>query len=174
MNTLRRKALVGDRYLSFQLEAETYGISILAVRELMGMVAITTLPKTPEFIQGVINLRGQIIPIIDLRLKFGLPFQAYHKRTSIMVVEVEVEGEKVLMGLVVDAIEEVVGIPPDKISRVPYINAKVKADFIQGIAETPDGILILLDIVRILKEEEFVLVKNTAQPKKKESSSHEN
>ena len=119
MEMTKRKLLNGARFLSFTVDSENYCMDILKVKELMGMTAITPLPRTPQFIRGVINLRGQIIPIIDLRLKFGLAFHEYTKRTCIIVVEVDYENETILMGLVVDAIQDVVSIPDEKMSKIP-------------------------------------------------------
>jgi len=129
----------------------------------MGMTAITPLPRTPQFIRGVINLRGRIIPVIDLRLKFGLPYEEYTKRTCIIVVEVAYEGETVLMGLVVDTIQDVVSIPEEKLSKIPYINARIKSEYIRGIADTPEGMKIVLDVLKVLSEEELEEVKQTAE-----------
>ncbi len=137
-------------------------MEILTVKELMGMTDITPLPQTPDFIRGVINLRGQIIPIIDLRIKFGMPFIAYSKRTTIIVVEAEFDGDRLLMGLVVDSIQEVIAIPEEKINSIPYINSRVKAEYIRGVAETPEGLKILLDVMKILNDEEFVSLRAMA------------
>lgn len=169
MEISRMKTLAGSRYLNFSLDRESYCMEILKVRELMGMADITPLPQTPEFIRGVINLRGQIIPIIDLRLKFGLDFLEYQKRTSIIVVEVEIEGERMLMGLVVDSIQEVIAIPEEKIKVIPYINTRVRAEYIRGVADTPDGMKIVLDVHKILTDEEFVRLK-TMSPAEAEAS----
>jgi purine-binding chemotaxis protein CheW len=159
MEMTKRKLMIGARFLSFVLDEESYCMEILKVKELMGMTSITPIPQTPEYIRGVINLRGQIIPIIDLRLVFGLPFKEYTKRTSIMVVEIEVNNEIMLLGLVVDSIQEVVSIPEDKISKVPYINAKIKSEYIKGIGNTPEGIIIILDVVKILNSKEYSFLK---------------
>lgn len=167
MGISRMKGLGGSRYLNFTLEKESYCMEILKVKELMGMTDITPLPQTPAFIKGVINLRGQIIPIIDLRLKFGMDFLAYHKRTSIIVVELELGGDIVLMGLVVDSIQEVIAIPDEKISVLPYINTKVKAEYVRGVAETPEGMKIVLDVHKILSDEEFVQIKGAAPDSQK-------
>jgi purine-binding chemotaxis protein CheW len=153
------RTLTGSRYLNFTLENESYCIEILKVKELMGMTDITPLPQTPPFIRGVINLRGQIIPIIDLRLKFGLDFLPYHKRTTIIVVEVDIEGDSMLLGLVVDSIQEVVAIAEEKIKSLPYINTRVKAEYVRGVADTPDGMKIILDVLKVLSDEEFVQLK---------------
>ena len=162
MEMTKRKLLIGARFLNFTVDNENYCMDILKVKELMGMTSITPLPRTPEFIRGVINLRGQIIPIIDLRLKFGLQFQEYTKRTCIIVVEVSYEGENMLMGLVVDSIQDVISIPDDKLSKIPYINAKIKSEYIKGIADTPDGMKIVLDVLKVLNDEELAAVRQTA------------
>jgi purine-binding chemotaxis protein CheW len=162
MERSRIRTLAGSRYLNFTLENESYCMEILKVKELMGMTDITPLPQTPTFIKGVINLRGQIIPIIDLRLKFGLEFLPYHKRTSIIVVEIEIDRDVMLMGMVVDSIQEVIAIPDDKIKILPYINSRVKAEYVRGVADTPEGMKIVLDVLKILSDEEFVQLKAIA------------
>lgn len=158
METNKRKTLSGARFLSFVLNDEEYCIEILKIKEIMGMTNITPIPQTPEFIKGVINLRGQIIPIIDLRLKFQMQFKDYSKRTSIIIVELLYEKEKTLMGIVVDTIKEVVGIPEEKITKIPYINAKIKTEYIRGMTEMGNSIKIVLDISKVLTEEEFVMI----------------
>ncbi|MCK9170883.1 MAG: chemotaxis protein CheW [Treponema sp.] len=163
MEMTKRKLLNGARFLSFTLNGENYCMDILKVKELMGMTSVTPLPRTPEFIRGVINLRGQIIPVIDLRLKFGLSFREYTKRTCIIVVEVEYSGDIVLMGLVVDSIQDVVSIPEEKLTKIPYINARIKSEYIRGVADTPEGMKIVLDVLRVLSEKELEVVKNTAE-----------
>lgn len=159
METNKRKTLSGARFLSFVLNDEEYCIEILKIKEIMGMTNITPIPQTPEFIKGVINLRGQIIPIIDLRLKFQMLFKDYSKRTSIIIVELLYEKEKTLMGIVVDTIKEVVGIPEEKITKIPYINAKIKTEYIRGMTEMGNSIKIILDIAKVLNEEEFSMIK---------------
>ena len=159
MEITKRKALTGARYLSFVLDQEEYCIEILKIKEIMAMAPVTPIPQTPDFLKGVLNLRGQIIPVIDLRLKFRMNELEYTDRTIIVIVELALDGEKTLMGLVVDSIKEVVNIPEDKVTKMPYVNAKVKSEFIQGIAESGDGIKIVLDITKVLTEDEFVLLK---------------
>ncbi|MBN1523437.1 MAG: purine-binding chemotaxis protein CheW [Spirochaetales bacterium] len=165
MEITKRKTLTGSRYLSFVLNDEEYGIEILKIKEIMGMTEITSIPQTPPFIRGVINLRGKIIPIIDLRLKFEMDERDYTDRTCIIVVEIEFEGEITLMGIVVDSIQEVVSIPEEKISEVPYINSKVRSEYIHGIAETGETIKIILDITQVLTEEEFVMIRDVGRSK---------
>ncbi len=159
MEMAKRKVMTGTRFLSFILDNETYCIEIMKVKELMGLSGITHIPQTPAFVKGVINLRGQIIPVIDLRLKFGLAFVEYNKRTSVIVVEMSYEGDIMLMGVVADSISEVIGITDETIKKVPYINSKIKSEFIKGIANDACGIKIILDIEKILSEDEFVILK---------------
>ncbi|HQC26013.1 MAG TPA: chemotaxis protein CheW [Treponemataceae bacterium] len=161
MENTRKKMSVGERYLSFVIDNENYCIDILKVKELLGMTTITPLPKTDNFIKGVINLRGQIIPIIDLRLKFGLEEIPYTKQTGIIIVEVSFSGEGMLMGIIVDRILEVINITEDNISKISYLNARIKAEYIRGIANTEDGIKIILDVLKILNSEELSLMKET-------------
>ena len=164
MEMNRRKIMSGERFLSFVLNGEEYCIEIGKIREIMGMTAISKLPQTPDFIKGVINLRGRIIPIIDLRIKFGMEAQDYTDRTCIIVVDLPADGETVLMGVVVDTIQEVVGIPAEKISEVPYVNARIRSEYIKGIAEAEKGIKIILDIAKVLSADEFESVKSLKVP----------
>jgi purine-binding chemotaxis protein CheW len=173
MEVTKRKTMTGSRFLSFILNNEEYCVEILKIKEIMGMTEITKIPQTPDFIQGVINLRGQIIPIIDLRLKFEMEFQEYSDRTCIVVVEMVYDKEMTLMGIVVDAIQEVISIPEESISKVPYINAKINSDYITGIAETGDTIKIILDITRVLTEDEFILLQGIEKGKVKQGSRNE-
>ena len=160
MEITKRKTMTGSRYLSFVLNDEEYGIEILKIKEIMGMTDITALPQTPPFIKGVINLRGKIIPIIDLRTKFDMESRPYNDRTCIVVVEIMFDNEITLMGIIVDSIQEVINIPEEKISEVPYINAKIKSEYIKGIAESGETIKIILDITKVLTEEEFVMLRS--------------
>ncbi len=163
MEMTKRKLHIGDRFLSFTVDNENYCMDILSVKELMRMTSITPLPKMPSFIQGVINLRGQIIPIIDLRLKFGLSFQEYTNRTCIIVVEITFCEENMLMGLVVDSIQKVINIPDNKLSKIPYFNSKIKSEYIKGIADTSEGMKIVLDVLNILNDKELTAVAGTAE-----------
>lgn len=168
MKSINSKIQAADRYLSFCLMDEEYCIEILKVKEIMAMVNITKIPQTPPFIQGVINLRGDIVPIIDLRLRFEMDFKDYEERTTIIIVELDYNEQKTLLGIVVDTIREVIVIPEDKRSTVPYINSRIKSDYISGIAELNNTIRIMLDIDRILTEEEKAVIKELNRESKKE------
>ncbi|MFZ5452936.1 MAG: chemotaxis protein CheW [Thermodesulfobacteriota bacterium] len=143
------------KYLTFTLAAEDYGLEILKVREIIGMMDITAVPQTPEYVKGVINLRGRVIPVIDLRLKFGLEEAEYGERTCIIVVEVQSQVGSVQMGVVVDSVSEVLNINGDDIEPPPSFGARLKTQYILGIAKAKGTIKILLDIDRVLTGEEM-------------------
>jgi purine-binding chemotaxis protein CheW len=143
------------KYLTFQLAGEGYGIGILKVREIIGMLPVTPVPQTPLFLKGVINLRGQVIPVVDLRLKFGLPEEEYTERTSIIVVEVKGLTGNIPIGIVVDTVSEVINIQAHEIEPAPAFGSTIDMNFILGMAKTGDGVKILLNIDLVLSAEEL-------------------
>ncbi|MDR2349573.1 MAG: chemotaxis protein CheW [Deltaproteobacteria bacterium] len=143
------------KYLTFQLAGEGYGIGILKVREIIGMLPVTPVPQTPGFLKGVINLRGQVIPVVDLRLKFGLPEEEYTERTSIIVVEVKGLTNNIPIGIVVDTVSEVINIQAHEIEDPPAFGSTIDMNFILGMAKTGDGVKILLNIDLVLSAEEL-------------------
>ncbi len=138
------------KYLTFALANEEYGIGILKVKEIIGMMSITSVPQTPGFVKGVINLRGKVIPVVDLRLKFGMEEMEYTERTCIIVVEIAGEAGLVLIGIVVDAVSEVLNIKGEDIEDTPTFGTKLDTDYILGMAKMEGGVKILLDIDRVL------------------------
>ena len=146
------------KYLTFTLEDETYGIGILKVKEIIGLLPITAVPRTPEFVKGVINLRGKVIPVIDLRLKFSMEPIPYSDRTCIIVVEIDTESGTVFIGIVVDAVSEVLNIKKEEIEITPSFGVKLDTDYIHGMAKMEGGVKILLDIDRVLSSEEINLL----------------
>jgi len=134
------------KYLTFALAGETYGLEILRVREIIAMMDITTVPRTPAFIKGVINLRGKVIPVVDLRLKFSFPEAVVSEETCIIVVDVR----SVEMGIMVDKVNEVLSIAASDIDDAPNFGANVDTDFIVGIGKAGGKVTILLDIARVL------------------------
>ncbi len=146
------------KYLTFTLKNEEYGIGILKIKEIIGMMPITSVPQTPEFVKGVINLRGKVIPVIDLRLKFGLEPMDYTERTCIIVVEISGETSDILVGIVVDTVSEVLNIMSKDIEDPPKFGSKLDTDYILGMAKTEGGVKILLDIDRVLRKDEIVLL----------------
>lgn len=143
------------KYLTFELGQETYGIGILKIKEIIGMMAITPVPRTPDFVKGVINLRGKVIPIIDLRLKFGMEEIEYADRTCIIVVEIESMESTVLIGVVVDSVSEVVNIKEDEIEETPAFGTELNTEYILGMAKLDGGVKILLDIDKVMAESEI-------------------
>ncbi len=143
------------KYLTFVLAAEEYGISILRIKEIIGMMSVTTLPQTPDFVKGVINLRGKVIPVIDLRLKFGMETIDYTERTCTIVVEIGGETDKVTLGIVVDSVSEVLNIKEHDIEDAPTFTENLDTNYICGMAKTCGGVKILLNIDRVLNLEEI-------------------
>lgn len=150
------------KYLTFTLADEEYGIGILKIKEIIGMMPITTVPQTPHYVKGVVNLRGKVIPVIDLRLRFGMEAMEYTERTCIIVVEMAGETTDVIIGIVVDTVSEVLTIRSDEIEDPPRFGTRLDTDYIHGMAKTDDGVKILLDIDRVLRSEELVLLEKTA------------
>jgi len=142
----RIKESLGGKYLTFFLANEEYGIEILKVQEIIGMMSVTTVPRTPVFMRGVINLRGKVIPIIDLRLKFGMEGIAQTEETCIIVVQ----ARGVEMGLVVDRVSEVLDISAQDIDDAPSFGADVETDYLLGIAKSESRVKLLLDIDQVL------------------------
>ena len=148
------KAELAGKYLTFTLAGEDYGLGILKVKEIIGMMTITSVPRTPEFVKGVINLRGKVIPVLDLRLRFALEAAPYTERTCIIVVEIQGTSGTVMIGIVVDSVSEVMNIRGDEIEANPAFGAQVNTDYIQGMAKAEEGVKILLDIDRVLSDQE--------------------
>ena len=149
------------KYLTFTLAEEEYGIGILKIKEIIGMMPITSVPKTPEFVKGVINLRGKVIPVIDLRMRFGMEELAYTERTCIIVVEIDGQTGTILMGIVVDAVSEVLNIKQENIEETPTFGAKLSTRYILGMAKMEGGVKILLDIDQVLNNEELSALEKT-------------
>ncbi|MGD2150529.1 MAG: chemotaxis protein CheW [Desulfobacterales bacterium] len=150
------------KYLTFTLADEEYGIGILKIKEIIGMMPITTVPQTPEFVKGVINLRGKVIPVIDLRLRFGMESMDYTDRTCIIVVEIQGTVDTVQIGIVVDSVSEVLNIKGQEVEDTPTFGARLNTDYILGMAKMEGGVKILLDIDRVLKAEEVELLEKAA------------
>ncbi len=148
----------GGKYLTFSLANEEYGLEILKVREIIGIMDITAVPQMPEYVKGVINLRGKVIPVIDLRLKFGLPPAEYTDQTCIIVVDI---GS--LTGIIVDTVQEVLDIEATQIDPPPPLGANVDTSFILGLGKVKDEVKILLDVDKVLSSEELSEIEQTLQ-----------
>lgn len=158
-----------DKFLSFRLATEEYGVEILRVREIIGVLDITTLPQTPEYVKGVINLRGKIIPVIELRTKFGMPSVPFTEETCIIVVEVTdpQTDDQFQMGVLVDTVSEVQDIARSMIEPAPKFGAGLNTSYILGMGKVKDGekesVLILLDIDKVMSQEEMGAISQARQ-----------
>jgi len=143
------------KYLVFQLGREEFGVRVLKVREIMGIQDITAVPGTPAHVKGVINLRGKVIPVVDLRLKFGLPEIEYTQRTCIIVVQVQGGASSMLMGIVVDGVAEVLSLAVGEIEDTPDFGQGVATPYLLGMAKIKGEVKILLDIDQVLTSQEL-------------------
>ncbi len=143
------------KYLTFTLNNEEYGIGILKIKEIIGMMAITTVPQTPDFVKGVINLRGKVIPVMDLRLRFNMEAMEYTERTCIIVVEIEAGTGTIQIGIVVDSVSEVLNIKEEDTEDTPTFGTKLNTEYILGMAKMEGGVKILLDIDKVLNQQEL-------------------
>ena len=153
------------KHLVFLLGGASYGIPILTVLDINGLMEITPIPKTPEFIKGVINLRGKVIPVMDLRLKFGMPEKEYDKQTCIIIVNVSVKGKDKQIGVLVDTVSEVFDIPLTEIEAPPEYGTHAEEGFINGIGKVKGKLVVLLNIEKVLHTDEIIklLDKNTEE-----------
>jgi purine-binding chemotaxis protein CheW len=143
------------KYLTFTLADEQYGIGILKIKEIIGMMPITAVPKTPDFVKGVVNLRGKVIPVVDLRLRFGMDAITYTERTCVIVEEIAGQSGTSLIGIVVDSVSEVLNIRAEEIEDTPAFGTRLNTDYILGMAKTEGGVKILLDIDKVFSHRAF-------------------
>ncbi|MCH8344356.1 MAG: purine-binding chemotaxis protein CheW [Planctomycetes bacterium] len=154
---LGRDADNENKFLSFYLGNEEYGLEILRVREIIGIIDITPLPQTPDYVKGVINLRGKIIPVIELRSKFSMPSVAYTEQTCVIVVEVSEDDstDQFQMGVIVDNVSEVLDIAREQIEPPPDFGCRINTDYILGMGKVKERVVILLDINKVMTESEI-------------------
>jgi len=145
----QREELVG-KYLTFALGNEEYSVPVLKVREIIKIMDITAVPQVPEYVKGVVNLRGKVIPVVDLRLKFGFPAQDYTERTCIIVVEVALANGSRMMSIIVDHVLEVLNVTAEQIEQTPEFGDEIQTDYMKGIAKVQGQVKILLDLDRVL------------------------
>ncbi|MDP6545686.1 MAG: chemotaxis protein CheW [Phycisphaerae bacterium] len=157
--TEQEQSTRAGKYLTFALAEEEYGLEILKVREIISMSEITSVPKTPEFVKGVINLRGKVIPVIDLRLKFAMEEVPYTDETCIIVVDVS----GIEMGIIVDHVSEVLDIVGGDIEDAPEFGASVDIDFILGMGKAEGRVTILLDISRVISTGDVASLRNVSE-----------
>jgi len=148
------------QYLTFKLADEVFALDITKVREVLDYTTITKVPRTPEFMRGVINLRGSVVPVVDLRLKFGMTETEKTVNTCIIITEVSVDGEPTILGALADSVQEVVDLGPDQIEPAPKIGVKLKTEFITGMGKQHDKFIIILDIDKVFSTSELALVQS--------------
>lgn len=154
---------LAGKYLTFELGGEVYGLEILKVQEIIGIMDVTRVPKTPAYVRGVINLRGQVIPVVDLRLKFGIESIDDTEKTCIIVVQVARGGDAVTMGVLVDEVSEVLDIDAEQIENTPSFGSKVDTDFILGMGKVDEKVVMMLDVDKVLSGADMKLVDEVAR-----------
>ena len=152
-----------EKYLSFYIGAEEFAIGVLSVREIMGVLDITAVPQTPVYVKGIINLRGKVVPVVDLRLKFGMEPVEYTQRTCIVVVDVGGEAGRLLMGVVVDSVSEVLNVAASDVEDAPDFGEGVAIPYLLGIAKCKGKVKLLLDIEKVLHAAELVRLQSMVQ-----------
>jgi purine-binding chemotaxis protein CheW len=149
------ETVVPSQYLTFTLDKEQFAVDIAKVREVLEFTSVTKVPRTPDFMRGVINLRGSVVPVVDLRLKFGMPRTEKTIDTCVVITEVESNGEKTVLGALADSVQEVIELEPKNIEPPPKMGTRVNIDFIRGMGKRDEQFLIILDIDRVLTDNEL-------------------
>ncbi len=149
------------QYLTFKLSDEIFAIDVSKVREILELTSITKVPQTPDFMRGVINLRGSVVPVIDLRLNFGMACTEQTVNTCIIVVEVRLAGEIVVLGALADSVQEVVEMEPDKIEPAPHLGTKLNTDFIKGMGKIDNDFVMILDIDKVFASDDLAAVQGS-------------
>lgn len=150
--------MISSQYVTFSLGDELFGVEVTRTREILSLTPVTKVPQTPDYLLGVINLRGQVVPVVDMRLKLGLPAADETEDTCIIVVEVQLDGDAIIVGAQADAVREVLDVNADQIEPPPRLGSRLNTEFINGMGKVDDQFMILLNIDRIFNSEELVLV----------------
>jgi purine-binding chemotaxis protein CheW len=162
------------KFVTYKLDEENYALDIDQVQEVLDFTTITKVPQMPDFVRGVINLRGSVVPVVDLRAKFGLPPTVRTVDTRIIIVEVTVDQESTVLGALADAVKEVIELEPHQIDPPPKIGTRLKTDFIRGVGKRDDEFIIILDVDRVFSSDDLAAVQeagtSTADPQTLESS----
>jgi purine-binding chemotaxis protein CheW len=150
------------QYLTFKLADEVFALDVAKVREILEYTTVTKVPRTPEFMRGVINLRGSVVPVIDLRLKFGMAATVQTINTCIIVAEVEMGGELIMLGALADSVQEVNEMEPEQIEAAPHIGTHLNTDFIKGMGKHDGTFVMILDIDRVFGTDELEMIAEAA------------
>ena len=149
------------QYLSFELDDEVFALDISKVREVLEYTSVTKVPQTPDFMKGVINLRGNVVPVIDMRLKFGMSETEKTVNTCVIIVEVSLDGESTVLGAMADSVQEVFELETDQIEPAPRIGTRLNTDFIKGMGKRDSEFIIILDIDKVFTSDELGMVRDT-------------
>lgn len=152
-----------QQYVTFSLGEELFGVEVSRTREILSLTPVTSVPQTPEYLLGVINLRGQVVPVVDMRLKLGLTAGADTEDTCIIVVDVQIDGEVITVGALADAVREVMDIRSDQIEPPPRLGTRLNTEFINGMGKVDEQFMILLNIDKIFNSDEFAWVQDAAE-----------
>jgi purine-binding chemotaxis protein CheW len=153
------------QYLTFQLGEEVFAIDVANVREILEFNSVTRVPRSPEYMRGVINLRGSVVPVFDMRLKFGMDRTERTINTCIVVVEVSYEGEDIIIGALVDSVQEVFELEADQIEPAPKIGTHLRTEFIKGMGKKDEMFIIILDIDKVFSVEEITSIHDMTEEK---------
>jgi purine-binding chemotaxis protein CheW len=159
-------AIETTQYLTFKLEDEVYATEIAQVREVLEYPRVTKVPRTPEYMRGVINLRGHVVPVLDLKLRFGMKKTEQTVNTCIIIVEVHLDGEKTIIGALADSVQEVIEMDASMIQAAPKIGTKLNTDFIRGMGKRDEQFVIILDIEKTFSTEDLNAVRVSAEESK--------
>jgi purine-binding chemotaxis protein CheW len=151
------------QYLTFKLGDEVFALDIAKVREVLDFTAVTKVPRTPEFMRGVINLRGNVVPVVDMRLKFGLTRTEKTVNTCIIIVEISLDGDTTVLGALADSVQEVLDLGPGQIEPAPKIGTRLRTEFIKGMGKRDEQFIIILDIDKVFSVDELSLVQDAGQ-----------
>jgi purine-binding chemotaxis protein CheW len=158
------------QHLTFKLDEEVFALDISKVREVLEYTTVTKVPQTPDFMCGVINLRGGVVPVVDLRLKFDMAEAEKTVNTCIIIVEVTLDGESAVLGALVDSVQEVFEFEPDQIEPAPKIGTKLKTDFIKGMGKRDEHFIMILDIDRVFSTDELAIVQDAGSYEQSETA----
>lgn len=150
------------QYLTFKLQEEVFAVDVAKVREILDLVTITKVPQTPEFMRGVINLRGSVVPVVDMRLKFGMPRTESTVNTCIIVMEISLDEETTVVGALADSVQEVLELEAEQIEPAPRIGTSLNTEFIKGMGKIDEHFVMILDIDKVFSEEELALTEEAA------------
>lgn len=159
-NTSAESTIQEEKYVTFVIDAETYGVEVLRVQEIIGMTSITHVPNSMTFMKGVINLRGSVVPVLDMRKKFSMEERNYDNFTVIIIVEVKDR----MIGMIVDSVSDVVGMPLTSIQDTPHFSSKIETDYIKGIGRIEDNLVIMLDVDKLVETDGITEICLTVQP----------